>query len=207
MNLAACVKVETEQGGCTASVMVGDGSIEIGVARVGSSRLKNTKWWIFAQSMAELIRHVRNTNTNCKWNGDRFGQIVVNQWMSTKVEFAEPDTPDEEDVSEYEVQETCQVTMAIGDEAYTLDIPPATHRRSSEFCARFLLAYQEKSFKELNIVQVALEESHAALNTERSKYRNLLAANPQKSGRYSSTSLLHPGRIRRQTDLGGFEGD
>ncbi|WFD00853.1 hypothetical protein MYAM1_003608 [Malassezia yamatoensis] len=191
MNWAACVKVETEQGECTASVMVGDGCIQIGVARVGSSRLQNTKWWIAAQSMADFTK-----NTNGHGNGDHLEQAVVDRWMSTRVEFSEPDTPDEDDGSEHQVQETCQVTIAMGHEAYTIDIPPATHRRSSEFCARFLLAYQEKCFNELSSLQVALEESHAALSTERSKYRNLLAANPQKSGRYSSTSLVHPGRIR-----------
>ena len=68
-------------------------------------------------------------------------------------------------------------------------------------------------------LEKALEEEQQTLRQERTKYREarlfnhlhadgqLLSANPRLHAKYSSTSIVNPGRIRRQQDLGEFEGD
>ncbi|SHO76714.1 Hypothetical protein MSYG_1052 [Malassezia sympodialis ATCC 42132] len=130
------------------------------------------------------------------------------------VQLLDYDTPDEDTEAQESMAESCMLTIhtAQGPHVVTL-LPCSAHdaaRASVPLLAELSLllnATADAARTRQATMEQALQAAQAALDAERAKYRELLAAHRVTRASYSSYSLAHPGRIQRHTDVGGFEGD
>ncbi|KAI3613389.1 hypothetical protein CBS9595_004222 [Malassezia furfur] len=169
----------------TASVLVEGDGVHIGVVRNVGEHARRASWWI--------VRVPRGPTT-AGAHGAAWAHRVVEHWPGVSLTLSEPDTPDED--TEQEVpEEVCTVRVPLPT-PLIVQAPPANERASSVYSARLVHALTEYTQRQVAELEAAVRASHAALDAERAKYRELLAAHPPSTARYAAASIVHPGRIR-----------
>lgn len=203
MSGAQCVAIRADDGGVyTAGVRVDAGDIEVCVVREVGASARRAHWWAASQSVHELAPRFARSSAGAS---HALGASLLEHWARASLRFSEPDTPEEdEDADEMDARETGHLEVSLPDGTLALDLAPVSDRTAAVCCARLLGLFAQETEKRVAALEAAVRESHAALDAERAKYRQvrgcsvtqLLAANPQKVARYSAASIVHPGRIR-----------
>ncbi|WFD32145.1 hypothetical protein MSPP1_003190 [Malassezia sp. CBS 17886] len=106
---------------------------------------------------------------------------------------------------------SCLVTIALPDETLHFELAMAVDQAALAHAAHMLYTLArrvapatEDSTQESELERM-LNATRNALDAERTKYRELIAADPKVRAKFSNSSIVNPGRIRRRTELGGFD--
>lgn len=190
MATAHSVLVHAQGASYTASVLAEGTGVHIGVVRNVGAHARRAPWW---------IAHVPSPHCapSAAGAGDAaaaWAERVVEHWAGVSLALSEPDTPDE-DAEGDAPEEVCTVRVPLPT-PLVVQVSPASERASSVYAARLVHALTEHTQRQVAALEAAVRASHAALDAERAKYRELLAAHPPSTARYAAASIVHPGRIR-----------
>lgn len=147
----------------------------------------------------QVTMHTRRAQWwSCSWPGTAAQrQECADAWHAGRIHvaFLEQDTP-EEDATETPAADAPRIVLTLRTGTMEMLLEPMRERVASVHSARVLTLYALQSSAQIAALEAAMQQTCALLDTERAKYRDLLAANPPKTAKYSAASLVCPGRIR-----------